>query len=203
MRKGFVVREKGYEYNDNWYDHDPMQDKYTEIFNDEESALKHAKLFTADFLSGRHVWEFFNEQPYNSKLREVVGGDDFPSEFNPESKMFTDAWKLIKEDIAQVLAVEIEDGDLCVVTYSDGTKMYYKDNMLHRVGKPAIERPDGSYEYYYKGKLHRVDGEAIPTKYDEGYYIEGENYYDKDEFTAIANEWLENHRDYQIDELTK
>ncbi len=203
MRKGFVVREKGYEYNDNWYDHDPMQDKYTELFDDRETALKHAQAYTVEFLNGKSIYDYFNEKSYLGKLKNMLTNDDNRIEIKLGTNSFNEAWELIKEDIGEVLEVEIEDGDPCVVTYSDGTKMYYKDNKLHRVGKPAVERPDGSFEYYYKGKLHRIDGEAIPTDYDEGYYIEGENYYVKEEFQIAANEWLENHRDYQINEITK
>ncbi len=200
MRKGFVVREKGYEYNDNWYDLDPMQDHYTEVFDSKETALNHAKLFTAKFLSGRHRCDYFNEQPYNEKLSEIVA-EKFPVDFDINSKLFSNVWNYIKNDIAQVLSVEIEDGDPCVVHYSDGTKMYYKDNLLHRIGKPAVERPDGTCEYHYKGQLHRLDGEAIATSYGEGYYIAGDNYYNKEEFKSAVNEWLQNNRDYQIDQI--
>jgi predicted metallo-beta-lactamase superfamily hydrolase len=202
MRKGFVVREKGYEYNDNWYDHDPGQDKYTELFNDRETALKHAQKYTSDFLEGRRVYDYFNEKDYLGKLKNILNSDEF--NITPGTDEFNQVWELIKEDIGEVLEVEIEDGDPCVVSYSDGTKMYYKDNVLHRIGKPAIERPDGTWSYFYKGAKHRVDGPAEYSEYsDEGYYIDGEYYWNMDEFKAAAHQWLQEHRDYQIESVIK
>ena len=55
-----------------------------------------------------------------------------------------------------------------------GTKYYYLDGKLHRVGGPAIKYIDGTKYYYLHGKLHRVGGPAI--KYIDGtrhYYLHG------------------------------
>lgn len=200
MRTGYVVKEKGYEYNDNWYDHDPSQDSYTNLFDDKESAIKYAKQFTADFIADKSVYNYFNEQPYLKALKDLVG-DDF-STYSIGSDMFTKIWALIQNDIAVILEAEVLEGEPVVVNYSDGTKMYYRNNVLDRVGKPAIERADGTWEYYYKGKKHRVDGPAEYSRWeDEGFYIEGVYYYDKEKYDEAAALWLQEHREYQINNV--
>ena len=200
MRKGYVVKEKGYEYNDNWYDHDPNQDVYTKLFNDVESALKYAKEFTADFIANKSVYDYFNEQPYLGQLVSLVG-DNFKT-YDINSKLFDDIWSLIKNDIAVVLEAEILEDEPVVVSYSDGTKMYFKDNKLHRLGGPAIERADGTWVYYYDGKKHRADGQAEYSEYnDEGFYLEGKYYWDMDEYKKNAAIWIQNHRESQINNI--
>jgi len=197
MRKGYVVKEKGYEYNDNWYDHDASQDSYTNLFNDMESATEYAKQFTAKFIEGRSVYDYFNGQPYLSSLRDMVG-DSFSS-YDINSEEFLSIWSFIKDDIAVILESEITEGEPTIVHYSDGTKMYYKNNVLHRVGKPAIERADGTWEYYFEGKKHRIDGPAESSDYDdEGLYVEGVYYWDIDRYREASGVWLQKHRDIQI-----
>ena len=198
--KGFVVKEKGYEYNDNWYDHDPLQDNYTKLFNDIESAQQYAKKYTSEFIEGRSVYDYFNGQPYLKDLHNLVG-DDFGS-YDINSEIFSKIWSFIKNDIAVILEAELSEGEPTVVTYSDGTKMYYKNNLLHRVDGPAIERADGNWEYYYEGKKHRIDGPAIYSEYDdEGFYIEGISYWTKSKFNEAAQIWVQKNRDSQIDKI--
>ena len=43
----------------------------------------------------------------------------------------------------------------------DGTREWYKDGQLHRVGAPAIHRADGTEEWYHRGLLHREGGPAV------------------------------------------
>ncbi len=198
MRKGYVVKEKGYEYNDNWYDHDPNQDSYTNLFDDMDSAIKYAKQFTADFIVDRSIYDYFNEQTYIKRLIDLVGADRF-GEYDINGEEFSKIWEIIKDAIAIVLEAEVLDGEPTVVNYSDGTKMYYKNNVLHRVGGPAIEKADGTWEYHFEGQKHRIDGPAISSEYDdEGFYIAGKYYWDKDKFNEAAGLWLQDHRDYQI-----
>jgi hypothetical protein len=200
MRTGFVVKQKGYEYNDNWYDHDPSQDEYTNLFNDPDSAEQYAKKFTADFIEGRSVYDYFNGQPYLQDLKNIVG-DDFGN-YDVNSEEFSKIWSFIKNDIAVILEAELSEGEPTVVTYSDGTKMYYKNNLLHRIGKPAIERGDGNWEYYFEGKKHRIDGPAVYSEYaDEGFYVDGKYYWDKDEFNEAVGIWLQKNRDTQISQI--
>lgn len=202
MRKGYVVKEKGYEYNDNWYDQDPSQDTYTNLFDDLESAEKYAKQFTADFISGQSVYDYFNEQDYLSELKEIIGGNDEFENYDINTEIFSKIWSLIKYDIAVILEAEVVDGEPTIVNYSDGTKMYYKNNVLHRVGGPAIERGDGTWEYYYEGKKHRLDGPAVYSIYDdEGYYVDGKNYWGKESFDVAVGKWIQKHRDIQITKI--
>lgn len=55
--------------------------------------------------------------------------------------------------------VKIDDNSFYLIL-EDGAKMYYKNEILHRDGAPAIEYPNGSKEWYRNGKLHRGDGPA-------------------------------------------
>ena len=202
MRTGYVVKEKGYEYNDNWYDHDASQDTYTNLFDDRETAEKYAKQFTANFIENRSVYDYFNERKYLGDLKRLISEDGDEDEFGKydiNSELFTKIWSFIKDDIAVILEAEVLDGEPTIVNYSDGSKMYYKDNVLHRAGKPAIERADGTWEYHFEGQKHRIDGPAVYSEYDdEGYYVAGKYYWDMDKFKEAAALWLEEHRDYQI-----
>jgi hypothetical protein len=42
----------------------------------------------------------------------------------------------------------------------DGSKLWYKDGVLHREDGPAIEHANGDKFWYRDGKLHRLDGPA-------------------------------------------
>jgi len=46
-------------------------------------------------------------------------------------------------------------------TNTNGSKYYYKNNLLHRKDGPAIEFANGSKEWYQNGLLHREDGPAV------------------------------------------
>ncbi len=49
-----------------------------------------------------------------------------------------------------------------LLTYSNGTRFWYKDDKLHRLDGPAAVYPDGGTRFWYKdGKCHRLDGPAI------------------------------------------
>ena len=43
----------------------------------------------------------------------------------------------------------------------DGTKKWYKNDILHREDGPAVEHHDGTKEWYHNGELHRIDGPAV------------------------------------------
>ncbi len=49
---------------------------------------------------------------------------------------------------------------------ANGTKAWYRDDVLHREEGPAIEYADGSTAWFWDGKLHREKGPAI--KYVNG-----------------------------------
>lgn len=43
--------------------------------------------------------------------------------------------------------------NLPAIVWSDGTKEWYKNGVIHRDGGAAIEYSDGSKAWYYKGEL--------------------------------------------------
>lgn len=64
------------------------------------------------------------------------------------------------------------EGDLPSVEHPDGSQMWYVENpkrggfgqpnaLPHRVGGPAVIKPNGYAVYYRMGKLHREDGPAV------------------------------------------
>ncbi len=59
-----------------------------------------------------------------------------------------------------------------LLTYSNGTRFWYKDDKLHRLDGPAIEWVDGSKSWWKNGVRHRVDGPAViyPDGYKEWWY---------------------------------
>jgi hypothetical protein len=206
MRKGYVVKEKGYEYNDSWYDDDKSQDSYTNLFHDRESAERHAKKFTAEFIAGRSIYDYFTNQSYLNHLININNKkiDNFDNYYDINSELFNKIWSFIKNDIAVILEAEMLEGDPVVMNYSDGTKMYYSNNVLHRIGSPAIEKENGDWEYYYEGKRHRVDGPAVHfgSKYEsDGFYIEGVYYWDMHKYREAAGLWIQKNRDIQINTL--
>lgn len=46
-------------------------------------------------------------------------------------------------------------------SYTDGTKIWYVKNKIHREDGPAVEYPDGTKEWWLKNTRHRIDGPAI------------------------------------------
>jgi len=69
-----------------------------------------------------------------------------------------------------------------------GTKRYYKNNLLHREGRPAIEWPDGSKEWCVNGKLHRLGGPAI--EWSDGrkeWWVDGKLYTEQDYPRALTS----------------
>ena len=58
------------------------------------------------------------------------------------------------------------DGELLVIEWSDGAKVWYLNGKLHRTDGPAVERADGSKSWYLNGKQlsERKWKEMIRTK---------------------------------------
>ena len=48
-----------------------------------------------------------------------------------------------------------------LVIQAPNDRLWYKNNKLHRINGPAIERENGYQAYYINGKCHRIDGPAI------------------------------------------
>ena len=61
-----------------------------------------------------------------------------------------------------------------VRVYSDGAKLWFQNEQLHRVDGPAMEWNNGNYKWYQEGKLHRVGGPAVVTDRYEGWYQNNE-----------------------------
>ena len=47
------------------------------------------------------------------------------------------------------------------MSFSDGTKAWYKDGLLHRIGGPAFEYANGTQLWMVNGNYHRTDGPAV------------------------------------------
>ena len=59
--------------------------------------------------------------------------------------------------------------------YSDGSKEWRLNGILHRTDGPAVERSDGSKFWWLKGILHRTDGPAIEwPNGSKVWYLNGE-----------------------------
>lgn len=77
-----------------------------------------------------------------------------------------------------------------IVEWSNGSKVWYKEEKFHRDNGPAIEWDNGFREWWLEGKLHREDGPAIEyySEYEHEdhadyreWYLKGKNY---------SNSWL-------------
>lgn len=58
--------------------------------------------------------------------------------------------------------------------YHDGTIIWKKNGLIHRIGGPALIRSDGELQWMEDGKPHRLDGPAIiyPNG-SENWFIKG------------------------------
>ena len=81
-----------------------------------------------------------------------------------------------------------------------GTKIYYKNNKLHRDGGlPAGEYSNGDKLWFRKGVLHRIGGPAI--EYSNGHklwYVFAE-YYSEDDYNKLVSNmpllyWMNRYR---------
>ena len=48
-----------------------------------------------------------------------------------------------------------------MITYADGTKIWYLNGKCHREDGPAVEHANGTKYWYLNDQLHREDGPAI------------------------------------------
>jgi len=71
------------------------------------------------------------------------------------------------------------------VVSSDGSKLWYLNDQLHRTDGPAVLLSNGTKEWWINGQLHRTDGPAV--EYPNGrkqWYINGKEY-TKEDFALI------------------
>ena len=69
---------------------------------------------------------------------------------------------------------------------ADGTKRWFKDNVLHRTDGPAVEWGDGTKRWFLNGKLHRTDGPAIEDESPQ-WCVNGNQYTSNKSFQQAAN----------------
>lgn len=73
---------------------------------------------------------------------------------------------------------------------NENTLKWYRNGRLHRLGGPAIIRPDGSEKWYRYGKRHRVGGPAIfGPKGEERWYFRGKLHRDDGGPAVISPEY--------------
>jgi hypothetical protein len=74
----------------------------------------------------------------------------------------------------------MENGKNGLHILENGTVIWYKNGLAHRVGNPAIIGTKGATEWLQDGKYHRVDGPAV--EYSTGgkeWWLNDELVYDK------------------------
>jgi hypothetical protein len=69
-----------------------------------------------------------------------------------------------------------------------GTKRYYKNNKLHRIDGPAIERADGTKHWWINGKRHRLDGPAVENSGGtKEWWIDSQSYSEEEYPHAVSS----------------
>lgn len=64
-----------------------------------------------------------------------------------------------------------------IITYGNGSKIYYLNEIIHREDGAAIEWSNGDKEYFLNGKRHRKDGPAVECiNGDKVWYLDGKQY---------------------------
>lgn len=88
------------------------------------------------------------------------------------------------------------ENDLPAIEYSNGSKEWWVNDKLHRIGKPAIESPLGAKYWYFNGKLHRENGPAIEYgphkewyKHDKRHRLDGPALETMNDKENIIYEW--------------
>ena len=64
--------------------------------------------------------------------------------------------------------------DNVAVSFANGTKQWYKHDVLHRDAGPAIIDADGTKVWMQNGKVHRADGPAVTKPGQTAWFYEGE-----------------------------
>jgi hypothetical protein len=68
-------------------------------------------------------------------------------------------------------------------------KEWHLNGKLHRVDGPAVEYADGHKVWYFNGKLHRVDGPAIEhANGEKAWYLNWVNYSQEEWFEQLSEE---------------
>jgi len=59
-----------------------------------------------------------------------------------------------------------------IIIYPSGNKAYFKDGLLHRKNKPAIELINGIKQWHLNGEKHRIGGPAVSTPEGTEYWYQ-------------------------------
>ena len=130
----------------------------------------------------------------------IAGGDEF-GQMIVGDIIFESIYDIIKDDMFEVLETEVEGNDPYVAILPNGSRLYYKNDVLHRRDMPAYITPNGQEEWYLNGKLHRLDGPA-KTSYQEGqYYIDGNSYWDMKKFETAKLLWIQENREEKLNNI--
>lgn len=73
-----------------------------------------------------------------------------------------------------------EDKKSKIITFSDGKKVWYKNNLINRVDGPAVEYPYKK-EWWINGYKHRIGAPAVVHNNGETeWWLNGERYDEED-----------------------
>ena len=157
MKNGIIINELGTKL----YYKDDM------LHNEDGPAVIYPNGTVSFYINGRRVDEY---KPgfgcFNPKSREEA-----LERLNRKERPYSR--ELYLADINKRWP-EMKNG---LIVTEKGTKVYYKDDMVHNEDGPAAIFKSGTIGYYIEGKRHREDGPAVI--YPNGitvYYIEGKKH---------------------------
>jgi hypothetical protein len=102
-------------------------------------------------------FDIFNTKIIDDNYKYAIIETNIPSNSDDGLFMITNNIKIIK----LITKDELMRLTPNIIYRNNGTKEYYKDGLLHREDRSAIEYPNGSKSWYINGLLHREDGPAI------------------------------------------
>jgi len=96
--------------------------------------------------------------------------------------------KLInKQRLGDCVRYFFEGGVQCLCG-SDGRKIWYINNMLHREDGPAVVNHKGEGFWYLNNKLHREDGPAVKKGNEISYFLDNVCYA-KEEYEFVIKRY--------------
>ncbi len=119
------------------------------------------------------------------KIHKIISRTELESFFDNYSKeniikfMNISGLKPIVQSTQSDLTVNTNyeiDCEFVLTVRSDGSKIYFKNNLLHRANDlPAIVLGNGDQQWWFEGKLHRVDDKptVVYANGHQEWYIKG------------------------------
>lgn len=75
-------------------------------------------------------------------------------------------------DQTEIWCIKIQEGDVeFAIDHNYGTRIWYKNDKIHRLGAPAMEHKDGTKIWYLNGEIHRLNGPAVERGDEIKYWI--------------------------------